>query len=91
MHRIMVLYVLVIISMLLRVLLCWVVQAESCISLYHSTQQHAESECIDINKNYKVVYVCAFFGYWIIRENAQWKQYKTFRFILFKIFWAINV
>jgi hypothetical protein len=23
-------------------------------------------ECIDINKNYKVVYVCAFVGYWIL-------------------------
>jgi hypothetical protein len=33
-------------------------------------------ECIDINKNYKVVYVCVFVGYWILSENARWKRYK---------------
>jgi hypothetical protein len=27
-------------------------------------------ECSDIDKNYKIVYVCAFVGYWIISENA---------------------
>jgi hypothetical protein len=57
MHIIMVLYMLVIISVLLRVLSCGVVQADS---LRTETRV---GECIDINKNYKVVYVCAFVGY----------------------------
>jgi hypothetical protein len=39
-------------------------------------------EYIDINKNYKVVYVCAFVGYWTLSENVRWKQYK----ILFRFF-----
>jgi hypothetical protein len=73
MHRIVVLYMLVIVSVLLRELLCGVVQAEWI------------GKCIHINKNYKVVYVCAFVGYWILSENAWWKQYKKKYIELFRI------
>jgi hypothetical protein len=38
-------------------------------------------ECSDINKNYIVVYVCAFVGNWIISENARWKQYDNYKHV----------
>jgi hypothetical protein len=36
------------------------------------------------NKNYKLVYVCAFVGYWILSENARWKQYKIYTYCCFR-------
>jgi hypothetical protein len=64
MHRIMVLYMLVIIS----VLLCGVVQACSSVVACYPPEDGLRTETrvgeyIDINKNYKVVYVCAFVGW----------------------------